>query len=299
MSVSSTDQAWQQLHRAASAPYRHAGRFAWHFARGKLGRDPVFRGLLERGDLRAGGHVVDIGCGQGLLASLLQACHGAAARHEWPASWPAAPIARAYTGIELMPRDVARAQAALAAPVKGGATGPPTAAHFTAQFVCANLCEAALPPCDVVVILDVLHYVDHAAQADVLRRVRAALAGPAHAATQPGRLLLRVGDADSRRGFVISQWVDRAVTALRGHRLPPTGGRPLAGWIELLQGLGFAVRSVPMSRGTPFANVLLVADVLADVLADAMADVSADGQARSPAAAPPAPHPSPRPALSP
>ena len=32
---------------AASAPYRRAGRFAWHFARGKLGMDPVFRHVLQ------------------------------------------------------------------------------------------------------------------------------------------------------------------------------------------------------------------------------------------------------------
>ena len=45
----STDAAWRQLHEAAAAPYKKAGSFAWHFARGKLGRDPVFRGLIERG----------------------------------------------------------------------------------------------------------------------------------------------------------------------------------------------------------------------------------------------------------
>jgi len=85
-----------------------------------------------------------------------------------------------------------------------------------------------------------------------------------HAALAPqqGRLLLRVGDAASTRGFAISQWVDRTVTRIRGHKVSPTWGRPLADWIALLQRLGFAdVRSVPMSEGTPFANVLLVADV--------------------------------------
>jgi hypothetical protein len=105
----------------------------------------------------------------------------------------------------------------------------------------------------VVVILDVLHYVDRAAQEALLERVHAALA-------RPGRLLLRVGDAASRRGFAVSQWVDRVVTLARGHRSPPTFGRPLTDWIALLQRLGFAVRSVPMSRGTPFANVLLVGE---------------------------------------
>ena len=72
----------------------------------------------------------------------------------------------------------------------------------------------------------------------------------------------RIGDAASERGFAISQWVDRAVTFVRGHTAPPTWGRPLAAWVALLQELGFTVQSVPMSHGTPFANVLLVADVV-------------------------------------
>jgi hypothetical protein len=122
------------------------------------------------------------------------------------------------------------------------------------RFVCADMCTAELPPTDLVVILDVLHYVDLEAQESVLRRVRNAL--------QPGgRLLLRIGDADSRRGFAISQWVDRTVTRIRGHRVSPTWGRPLREWMDLLQGLGFTVQSIPMSEGTPFANVLLVADL--------------------------------------
>ncbi len=236
------DAAWQALHRAACAPYRSAGRFAWHFARGKLGRDPVFRGLLERGDLLPRARVLDIGCGQGLLASLLAAIDVAHARGAWPASWPAAPAGARYTGIELMPRDVARAQAALGQ--------LPTAP----RFVCGDMCRAELPTCDVAVILDVLHYVDHAAQQGVLERVRDAL-------RPHGRLLLRVGDASSRRGFAVSQWVDRVVTVVRGHRMPPTWGRPLSEWIALLQRLGFSVQPVPMSRGTPFANVLLAGDL--------------------------------------
>jgi SAM-dependent methyltransferase len=248
------DAAWRELHTAASAPYRSSGRFTWHFARGKLGRDPVFRGLLERGDLPTGARVVDIGCGQGLLASLLQAAGDLAAAGRWPLTWPLPPRAESYHGIELMPRDVERARKATA----GFALAP--------SFECHDMRLAVLPPCELVVILDVLHYVDHAAQSALLTRVRDALlqgrrgTGPGPA--QPRRLVLRVGDAASPRGFAISQWVDRAVTLIRGHRVPPTWGRPLAGWVTLLQELGFAVRSVPMSQGTPFANVLLVADVV-------------------------------------
>ena len=237
--------AWAELHAEACAPYRHTSRWAWHWARGKLQLDPVFRGLLERGDLRSGARVLDIGCGQGLVASLLHACSGLQRKRHWPAAWPVRASAVAYTGIELMPKDVARAEAALA----GLSLAP--------RFVCADMCTTAFPACDLVVILDVLHYVDHAAQEAVLRRAQAALSGR-------GRLLLRVGDAASTRGFAISQWVDRVVTVARGHRVPPTFSRTLAQWTHLLQGLGFAVQAVPQSQGTPFANVLLVADLPGD-----------------------------------
>ena len=238
----SPELAWKALHRRASAPFRRAGHFAWHFARGKLARDPVFRDLLEHGRLSRATHVVDIGCGQGLLAGLLQGCADLQQSGHWPQSWPAPPEVSSYTGIELKPKDVARARDAMG-------TLP-----LAPRFVCADMCQAALPVCDLVVILDVLHYVDHDAQAGVLEQVRAALA-------PRGRLLLRVGDASSWCGFAISQCVDRTVTRIRGHRVAPTWGRPLTDWMALLERLGFAVNSVPMSRGTPFANVLLVAEL--------------------------------------
>ena len=238
--------AWAELHAAACAPYRPTSRWAWHWARGKLALDPVFRGMLERGDLPAHARVLDIGCGQGLMASLLHACARLQHGGHWPAAWPVQASAAAYTGIELMPKDVARAEQALA----GLALAP--------RFIAADMCSAAFPACDLVVILDVLHYVAHGDQEAVLRRVRDALTPPRAA---PGRLLLRVGDAASTRGFAASQWVDRVVTVARGHRVPPTFSRTLAQWTQLLQGLGFSVRAVPQSQGTPFANVLLVADL--------------------------------------
>jgi hypothetical protein len=246
----SADAAWRQLHAQASAPYRAGGRFAWQFARGKLGYDPAFRGIVARGLIGPQRpRMLDIGAGQSLFANLL---HSAAAMQRiggWPVAWAATPATPIYTGIELMPRDVARAQQSV-----GHIVPAPT-------LLCGNMCSADFPACDVAVILDVLHYVEHAAQAGVLARVRDALERGAAGRTVPGRLLLRVGDAASRRGFAISQWVDRTVTRIRGHRVSPTWGRRLDDWIALLQRLGFAVQAIPMSEGTPFANVLLVADL--------------------------------------
>lgn len=232
---------WPALLDAASEPYRSAGRFARGFARGKLGMDPVFRHLLRNGLIAPRSRVLDIGCGQGLLTSLLRESAALAARGAWPTDWAAAPVGAQVVGIELMARDVQRARAAL-----GG----------DAEFICGDMRSTPFPPVDVVVILDVLHYIDIAEQDAVLARVRAAL-------PPGGRLLLRVGDAASPRGFRISQWVDAVVTFVRGHRVVPQYGRPLAAWIAQLESLGFAVRPEPMSAGTPFANVLLVARVKA------------------------------------
>ncbi len=238
-----TTQAWTTLLDTACAPYRAAGRFAWHFARGKLSMDPVFRHLIERGLIRPGARVLDIGCGQGLLASLLASSGTLARQGRWPASWPPAPAPRRVTGIELMPRDVERARAALAQ------------LGEQAEFVCGDMRSTEFPAVDAVVILDVLHYIGIAEQNQVLARVRAAL-------PPGGLLLLRVGDASARRGFAVSQWVDAVVTRIRGHRVLPQYGRTLAEWSAQLQTLGFHVESQPMSAGTPFANVLLIAKVI-------------------------------------
>jgi len=232
-----------RLLRAACQPYRAAGRFAWHFARGKLGRDPVFQGILAHGLLphaQQAIRVLDIGCGQGLLASWLLA---AQAQYEegkwWPEDWPRPPAIAHIHGIELMARDVARAQTAL----------KPQA--LRASFEAADMCEARFPLSDAVVILDVLHYVDFSAQYQVLRQVYDCLA-------PKGVLLLRVGDAGGGWPFILSNWVDNIVTTVRGHRRLPTFCRKLSDWQRILSTMGFTVDNLPMHHGTPFANMLLI-----------------------------------------
>lgn len=238
MTLSARDStAWHDLRQAASAPYLRAGRFAWHFAKAKLGLDPVYRHLVCEGLVTPGSRLLDLGCGQGLLGSvLLAAGRTGPAGRPWPAHWAPMPHGLSITGIELMPREVERARLAL-----GDA----------ARFVCADLREADLPACDTVVILDVLHYLEPAEQDRLLERARDALA-------PGGLLLLRVADARRRLGYALSLWGDWLVSRLRGHRVP-TRGRTVANWIEKLQSLGFSVDTRPMNgRASPFSNVLLV-----------------------------------------
>ena len=232
---------WRALVVRASASYRPAGRFALHFARGKLRWDPVFRHLLVHGLIAPRSRVLDIGCGQGLLASLLGAADDEARRGRWPAAWAPAPSQVRLTGIELSRREVARARDALG---------------DGAEFVCGDMRSVAFPEADTVVILDVLHYVGRREQDEVLARVRAALG-------RGGRLLLRVGDAASRRRFATSQWIDRLVFLLRGCRSRPQAGRAVSEWTTHLVGLGFEVSGQPMAQGTPFANVLLIGTIVA------------------------------------
>ncbi|MBV9889944.1 MAG: class I SAM-dependent methyltransferase [Rhizobacter sp.] len=237
MSALDAVATWRSLVSEASAAYRRSGRFAWHFARGKLRWDPVFVHLLARGVIAPRTRVLDIGCGQGLLASLLAAAGRAARDGRWPSAWAEPPLDVRVRGIEVQPRDVERARDAL-----GDA----------AEIVCADMRSAPFAEADTIVILDVLHYVSEAEQDAVLARVRAAL-------PPGGRLVLRIGDRSSRVGFVVSRWVDRVVTFVRGHGVARLAGRTLAAWHARLEELGFAVASEPMHAGTPFANVLIVA----------------------------------------
>ena len=227
------------LARAAAEPYRKAGLFARKFAQGKLTRDPSYMGILERSLLPGGDRIVDLGCGQGLVAAWLNAARTTADRGEWPSALPLPPRFARYTGVELMESDVARARRA--------------ALGDHVEFVTGDLRTVDFGTADAVIILDVLHYMDIAAQDAVLERIRAALS------PSSGRLLLRIGDAAGGWRFAFSRAVDHVVTFIRGHRLTALHCRPLVDWTSKLQSLGFTVDAHPMSEGTPFANVLLVA----------------------------------------
>lgn len=221
----------------ASRPYHSAGRFAFHFARGKLEGDPVFFGLLEHGLIPDAGRLSDLGCGQGLMTSWLLEARALYESGLWPDDWPAAPKIKVFWGLELMPKDVERARNALGE---------------RAEIALGDIRTTELDKTDVAVVLDVLHYIRHDEQEDVLRRIHAAL-------PVGGTLITRVGDAAGGLPFRYSNWVDRTMFFLRGHRLNRIYCRTLDEWMDVLKRHGFEVRSIPMHKGTPFCNILLIA----------------------------------------
>ncbi|MEC5387437.1 class I SAM-dependent methyltransferase [Uliginosibacterium sp. H3] len=228
------------LAQQAAARYRSAGRMTWKWAEGKLRGDPVFMGILQNRLIRDGERVLDLGCGQGLLAAWLLNASEQYAAGKWEDPRGSAPFTPPYKlelrGIELLPRDVELAQHAL-----GG----------QADIRQGNICHEDFGQADVIVLLDVLHYIDYAAQEDVLRRACAAL-------RPGGRLLLRVGDANAGRGFRWSNWVDKLVVFARYRSWSRLWCRSIPEWTALLESQGFKVRPLPMSEGTAFANVLLI-----------------------------------------
>jgi SAM-dependent methyltransferase len=232
-----TEQAFNALVEAAAAPYRHSGRYAWHFARGKLLRDPVFRFLLRSGVLPPAGLLFDLGCGQGVLMALLQAARTWYAEGNWPLEWPAPPHGLELHGVELRRQRAAVARHALGC---------------GAVVAEGDIRHAHLSPCEVIVILDVLLYLNKADQRLVLARCAAAL--------RPGGVLvLREADAAAGLPFQITRWTERVACWSRGQLRQPLNYRPAPEWEALLEASGFTVETTPMSEGTPFGNVLFVA----------------------------------------
>jgi SAM-dependent methyltransferase len=223
---------------AASSPYRAAGRYAYHFARGKLRGDPIFEAILSRGLLAHRARILDLGCGQGLLAAWLFAAQDFGRHVDWPAAWPAPPQPDSFRGIELGSRNVERARMALGC---------------RADIALGDVRRADFGSVDGIVILDVLHYIEYADQLRILERVHAALR------VGDGVLLMRVGNAAGGMKFTWSAWVDRMMLLARGQGLKRLHCRSTEQWHEVLSALGFDSETIPMSSGTRFANMLIVA----------------------------------------
>jgi uncharacterized protein (DUF2062 family)/SAM-dependent methyltransferase len=227
--------AVESLIDETSRRYIAAGVFSWEFVRGKLRHDPVYFALLARGDLPPGGRLLDLGCGRGILLSLFASARAQAARGVYPDGWPIPPPELELQGIEGRPKIARAARLAL---------------QDAATIEVGDLRQVALPEAAAVYLLDVLHYLGAAEQEELLDRVAAALA-------PGGILVLREADAAAGAAFARTRFAERLCALARGHFRQRFHFRSDAEWRGLLAKRGFAVTSVPMSEGTPYANVLI------------------------------------------
>jgi SAM-dependent methyltransferase len=220
---------------AASRPYLAAGRYASYFARNKLRHDPVFIALLRSGRIPDRAQVLDLGCGQAILASLMLAAQARFEAGLWPAEWAAPPSALQLHGIESERKAAQRAQITLG---------------NRATIRIADLRDVPLPEADVAVLIDVLHYLEPDAQVSLLARVAQSLRGG-------GLLVLRVADLSAGWRFHAGKAADRFGSLLTAQAVPRHYHRPIDEWLHLLDTLGFQPSVEPNAAGKSFANVLV------------------------------------------
>jgi SAM-dependent methyltransferase len=220
---------------AASRPYLAAGRYAYHFARGKLTHDPIFLALLRSGRIPDRARILDLGCGHAVLASLLLAAHKKVEDGLWPADWNRPPSGLQLHGIESWRAAATRAQITLGA---------------RASILLADLRDASLPDADVVVLIDVLHYLAADDQIALLRRV-------SHCLRAGGVLILRVADTNAGWRFRAGVAADILGSLMTAGGFLPQHHRPIDDWMNLLHELGFVTSIEPVAKEKSFANVLL------------------------------------------
>ncbi len=207
-----------------AARYTTASKWSRNFVRGKMLTDPATPAVLRLAHQAGGfGEVADLGCGRGQvgLALLL------------------AGLAERVAGLDLDPAKIRDAAAA--------------AAGLPATFAVADLSTAAVPPCDTVVIFDVLLQMPEAAQLPLLHRM---------AAAARRRAVIRAFDPDAGWRARLGAGMEELGCRVRrdGSTFRPMTIAQVAAPFEAA---GFRVSVRPCWGWTPLPNVMLVAERIA------------------------------------
>ena len=196
---------------------RYGSRFLRNYARSKLKRDPLYSAVAER--LSGVEHpIVDVGCGIGLMAFYLreQGCRGT------------------IIGIDSDARKIAAAREAAR-----GDRG--------LEFRTGDARDAL--PRGSVLLLDLMHYLDSAAQ-------RSVAANAASAVPRDGVVILRDGIADGSwryKATLVAEIFARSVRWLDTERLNFPERRNIREWFPR-----FRCEELPLHGRTPFNNYLFV-----------------------------------------
>lgn len=207
--------------RAAKHYDRAHPRFRY-YARLKYRMDPCYQALCAR--IPAGKEVDDLGCGLGMLGVALAELGD---RRTWGIDW-----------------DIQK----IAAGKQAAAELPPGALTLTQ----GDLRTAELPPCDVVTLIDVLHYYDAPTQAAVLAKAAAAL-------RPGGQLLVRETDPERAGGARLTRFFERLMVRLGWNRGPRVHYRPIAELDQELRSLGLTTEQLDVAGSTHPGNVLIAA----------------------------------------
>ena len=203
----------------------YGNRWHYHYSRAKLGSDPLYPGVLAalRGSREP---LLDLGCGIGLLAHALRA-EG---------------VALAYRGVD---NDAGKIAQARRAAERAGLDGT--------AFEVVDLAAGYPAHAGSVAILDVLQYLDDAAQRRLLDAAIAMLA--------PGaRLVIRTGLEDGSARIRVTRGFDRFANRIGWMNAAPRRYPQAEALRARLAASGLQASFTPAHGKMPFNNWLVVAE---------------------------------------
>jgi len=195
------------------------------YGKSKVRTDQLYPAALPL--IPPGETVLDLGCGIGLLGLLLEA-RG---------------LGNDTLGIEWDP-----AKARFGQRLANG--------RARTRVLHGDLLQVPWPPCTVVAVLDVLHYLPAARQRDLLFRIGAHL-------PEGGRLLLRAMDSHTRGMAILTRLAEWVAVGCRWNLAPGVHWRPLADLRADLAAAGFRLLASPGAVGSMAGNQLLLCEKVA------------------------------------